>query len=103
MTRRNSSKSDDLSSFDDDYDVFSDPDYMRYAGEVITNALRDECDVVQFPDGDILVTAVRTVMHRYSWDADNNNMSKVELELEANQAAAKQGIAATVAKILEDA
>lgn len=79
-----------LTTYNDfDYDSTNDEDsewmfsnirYICGSTGLITNSLRQGFDVAQLPNGDIVVTEVRTVTVRYVWDREKQKMVKVSKE-----------------------
>jgi hypothetical protein len=55
-------------------DLLLDGNYIRWSSKLIADALRENCDVLQMPNGDVVITAVRTMTYQYSWDAKKRKM-----------------------------
>lgn len=53
-------------------DIMSDVRYICKSSTLITESLQKGCDIMQMPNGDIIVTETKTVMFRYSWDENKN-------------------------------
>lgn len=62
---------------EDPSQVFSDLSYICGSTGLITEALQRGFDVAQMPNGDVIVTEVRTVNTHYSWDKSKNKMIKI--------------------------
>jgi hypothetical protein len=60
----------------DEYDVFSDLDYLCKSTNVIGDALRNGLDVAQLSNGDIIITETKTVNTQYSWDDKRKKMMR---------------------------
>ena len=58
-------------------DIFQDIRYICKTTPLITESLRDGRDVVQMPNGDIIVTEIKTVSTQYSWDERKQRMLRV--------------------------
>jgi hypothetical protein len=54
--------------------IFSDLQYICKTTPLITESLRDGCDVAQLPNGDIVVTEVKTVNTQYTWNENKQRM-----------------------------
>lgn len=59
-------------------DIISDIRYIRKACSLVTESLKKGCEVVQYDDGDITVTEIRTVSFNYTWDASKGKFVKVK-------------------------
>jgi hypothetical protein len=57
--------------------LFSDVKYVCKSASLITESLQKGFDVAQLPNGDIIVTEVKTVNVHYKWDNEKNRMVKV--------------------------
>jgi hypothetical protein len=55
-------------------DVLTDIKYICKTSGLITESLQRGCDVAQLPNGDIIVSEVKTVNTQYSWDSEKNRM-----------------------------
>ena len=53
----------------EDNSVFSDMRYVCKSCSLITESLQKGCDVIQMPNGDIIVTEMRPVTLQYTWDS----------------------------------
>ncbi|WP_316353313.1 DUF2671 domain-containing protein [Candidatus Trichorickettsia mobilis] len=60
--------------------VFSDLKYICSSTGLITESLQKGFDIAQLPNGDIIVTEVKTVNIRYSWDKKKQKMIKLNQE-----------------------
>src|SRR3984957_3658360 len=59
-------------------DVMSDMRYVRKSCSLITEALQKGCDVMHMPNGDIIITEVKTFTFQYSWDEKKGKMVRVQ-------------------------
>jgi len=64
-----------------DTEVFSCPKYIRSSSAFITETLRKGSDVVQMPNGDIVVREIKIVATKYSWSDTAEQMVKVSTEI----------------------
>lgn len=53
---------------DEDSDLMSDMRYVCKSCSLITESLQKGCDVLQLANGDIIVTELKAVTFKYSWD-----------------------------------
>lgn len=58
-------------------DVFSDINYICKSTSLIVDSLQRGLDVAQLPNGDLLITEIKTVNTHYSWDKTKQRMLKV--------------------------
>lgn len=56
------------------FDVLTDDAYIRKTKPVIISALDNGCDVIQMPNGDLIVTETKTITTQYKWNQDKNKM-----------------------------
>ncbi len=64
-------------------DVLSHPKYICGSCTIITDSLRKGCDVVQMPNGDIIIREQKVVTTRYSWNCSKEKMVKASTEIES--------------------
>jgi len=67
----------DIGGEDDTELIFSDIKYICNSTGLITESLQKGFDVAQLPNGDIIVTEIRTVNVQYSWDKVKQKMVRV--------------------------
>ncbi len=70
-------KKDLFTSQEEENDIFSDINYICKTTPLIVDSLQKGLDVAQLPNGDILITEVRTINTQYSWDKNKQKMSRV--------------------------
>ncbi len=58
-------------------DIFSDIHYICRSTPLIVDSLQKGLDVAQLPNGDIVITEVRTVNTHYSWDKNKQKMTRI--------------------------
>lgn len=52
----------------DEKDIMSDIRYICKSCSLITESLQKGCDVMQMPNGDIIVTELKPITFQYTWD-----------------------------------
>lgn len=52
----------------EEIDIMSDVRYICKSCSLITESLQKGCDVMQMPNGDIIVTELKPVTFQYTWD-----------------------------------
>ncbi len=57
--------------------VFADIDYICSSTPLIIDSLQRGLDIAQLPNGDIIVTEIKTVNTQYSWDKAKQRMIKI--------------------------
>lgn len=57
--------------------IFNDIDYICNSTPLIIDSLQRGLDIAQLPNGDIIVTEIKTVNTQYSWDKSKQRMIKV--------------------------
>jgi hypothetical protein len=67
-----------MASHSGERDVMSDMRYIRKSCSLITEALQKGCDVMHMPNGDIIITEVKTFTFQYSWDEKKGKMVRVQ-------------------------
>lgn len=70
-------KSDD--SIDDEKNVIADLRYISKSCALVTESLQKGCDVMQMPNGDIIVSELKTVTFNYSWDSKKGKLIRTQL------------------------
>jgi hypothetical protein len=55
-------------------DLLSDIKYICKSSSLITESLQRGCDVAQLPNGDIIITEVKTINTQYTWDKNKGRM-----------------------------
>ena len=59
---------------DNKVELFSNVRYLCRSSTLLTESLKEGKDVVQLPNGDIIVTEVKTVHTLYSWNIEKDKM-----------------------------
>jgi hypothetical protein len=52
--------------------------YIRKSCIMVTEALHKGCDVIQMPNGDIIITELRKLTFQYSWDGQRGKMVRIK-------------------------
>lgn len=68
---------DESSSLDEDNEIFSDIRYICNSTNLITESLQKGFDVTQMPNGDVIVTEIKTINIQYSWDKAKRKMVRI--------------------------
>jgi hypothetical protein len=63
-------------------DILSSPQYICQACTVITESLKEGGDVVQMPNGDIIIREQKTVITKFSWNSGKEKIVKLSTEIE---------------------
>lgn len=74
----------------DDKDLMSDIRYIRKSCALITESLQKGCDVMHMPNGDVIITEVRTLTYQYSWDEKKGKMVRLQSGARLRKTKAKQ-------------
>jgi hypothetical protein len=59
-------------------DILSDVRYICSSCALITEALQKGCDILQMPNGDIIVTELKPVTFQYTWDEKKGKLVRVQ-------------------------
>ncbi len=62
----------------DDGDIMSDVRYVCKSCSLITESLQKGCDVLQMPNGDIIVTEQKIVTFQYTWDDKKGKLVRMQ-------------------------
>jgi len=68
---------DESSPLDEDNEIFSDIRYICNSTNLITESLQKGFDVTQMPNGDVIVTEIKTINIQYSWDKAKRKMVRI--------------------------
>lgn len=55
----------------------TDINYIRKSTNLVNDALSKGSDIMQLANGDILITEVKTVTYKYSWNRELNKFERV--------------------------
>lgn len=59
-------------------DLMSDLRYIHKSCSLITESLQKGCDVMQMPNGDIIITEQKIVTFQYSWDPEKGKLIRLQ-------------------------
>ena len=62
---------------DEKQDILGDIRYICKSGALITESLQRGGDVMQMPNGDIIITELKAVTYHYAWDNDKGKLIRV--------------------------
>jgi hypothetical protein len=65
----------------DGQDIVEDPAYICKSCALITEALQRGGDVMQLPNGDVIITELKTVTFHYNWNAAKEKMVKFSTKI----------------------
>ena len=63
-------------------EVFEDPQYICKSSSLITSSLRKGSEVVQMPNGDVIISEIRRVTNQYHWNSNKKQFKKTNTEIE---------------------
>jgi hypothetical protein len=63
----------------DEDDLMSDIRYICKSCSLITDALQKGCDVMQMPNGDIIISELKTVTLQYTWDDKKGKLIRTQM------------------------
>ncbi len=61
----------------DNDNLFCDISYICNSTKLIVDSLRKGMDIAQLPNGDVIVTEIKTVNTQYTWDKEKHKMIKL--------------------------
>ena len=61
----------------DETDILNNVEYICKSTKLITEALRNGCDIAQLPNGDVLVTETKVVHMHYVWSKEKEKMIRL--------------------------
>jgi hypothetical protein len=73
-------------------ELMANPEYLRHSSAVINDALKEGFDVLQLPNGDIVTTGTKTIVHTYVWDEKANRLDRARSAAEKNKKSNKSRI-----------
>lgn len=59
-------------------EVLCNSDYIRKSANLVNQALHNGCDVLQLPDGTIVISEFKPVTYVYAWDQDKNRLTRAQ-------------------------
>ncbi len=70
-------KNIETNNLTDEQNIFSDIKYICNSTSLIVNSLQKGLDVAQLPNGDVIVTEIKTINTQYSWSENQQKMIKI--------------------------
>jgi len=61
----------------DDSPLVTDINYIRRSSVLVGDALQKGSDVMQMPNGDIIITEVKTMTYTYAWDRQTSKFERI--------------------------
>jgi hypothetical protein len=58
-------------------EILEDIRYICKSTALITDSLRNGCDIAQLPNGDIMITEIKTIHLHYTWDKNKEKMVRL--------------------------
>ncbi len=55
----------------------TDINYIRKSTNLVNDALGKGADIMQLANGDILITEIKTVTYKYSWNKEQNKFERM--------------------------
>ena len=65
------------SAQNDDGNVMADINYIRKSANLVNDALQKGLDIMQMPNGDIMLTETKTIMHQFTWNPQKFRFERV--------------------------
>jgi hypothetical protein len=62
-------------------DLFKDPQYICKSSALITDSLRQGSEVVQMPNGDIMVSEIKRVTNQYHWSGEKKKFKRTSTDI----------------------
>jgi hypothetical protein len=60
-------------------DIFSNPNYIRRCHALVKHSLENGADVMQMPNGDVVIMEVKTVISTYKWNKEKGRMIRMSV------------------------
>jgi hypothetical protein len=60
-------------------DILTNPEYICASHKIIVDALRNNQDVAQLSNGNLVITEVKTINTSYIWNKEVNRLIKSEV------------------------
>lgn len=70
----------DQEKLDTEEDILNDPKYVCLSSSLITESLKRGCDIMQMPNGDIIITETKTVAIKHSWNSKSEAFIETTIE-----------------------
>ncbi len=72
-------KEKNLPKNEESNNIMNDMRYISRSCSLITESLQKGCDVMQMPNGDIIVSELKTVTFNYTWDLKKGKLVRTQL------------------------
>lgn len=82
--------SKNLNKSEQDADIMDDVRYISKSCSLITESLQKGCDVMQMPNGDIIITEMKAITFHYTWDAKKGALQRNQPGVKSRRAKSKQ-------------
>lgn len=66
-------------SKNEENNIMADMRYISKSCALITESLQKGCDLMQMPNGDIIVSELKTVTFNYTWDVKKGKLMRIQL------------------------
>ena len=63
--------------YPDSSEILNNVEYICRSTKLITDSLRNGCDIAQLPNGDVMVTETKIVHMHYVWSKEKNKMVRL--------------------------
>jgi len=83
-------------------DVMSDIRYISKSCGLITEALQRGCDVIQMPNGDILVNERKIVTYQYNWDDQKGKLVRAQTSQKISKPRKKNLLTEDLEELIEE-
>jgi hypothetical protein len=77
---------------EDNLETLSDPKYLTQSHAIIIDSLKDGCDVLQMPNGDIILREQKVVATKYAWNPKKEKIVKLSMKIEDPNQSSLEGI-----------
>ena len=61
----------------DNTEILTNVEYICKSTRLISDSLRNGCDIAQLPNGDVMVTETKIVHMHYSWNKEKRKMMRL--------------------------
>jgi len=61
----------------DDTEILTNVEYICKSTKLISDSLRNGCDIAQLPNGDVVVTETKVVHMHYVWNKEKGKMIRL--------------------------
>jgi hypothetical protein len=68
---------DTKTQYPDSSEILHNVEYICRSTKLITDSLRNGCDIAQLPNGDVMITETKIVHMHYVWNKDKGKMVRL--------------------------